>query len=79
MATMLPDEMLDEEPFTGVVVFMPWNEEVNVGRDAFDRLLARYFRCVEQAARTRNDPALAESWWPGFVATVDVLARRAEG
>ena len=56
----------EDEAFTGVKVFAPWDDEVLLGREAFDRLMARFYRCVVESAKHRNDPATREEWWPAF-------------
>lgn len=64
-----------DEPFTGVCVHVPWAKSV-VGRDAFERLMARFYRAMIDVATRARDPVTRSSWWPQFTGDVAVLTER---
>lgn len=67
-----------ERDFAGVIAFVPRDLEVNVSRDAFDRLLRRYFEAIVERVRQTGDPALGEPWWAAFLDDVRGFALRTQ-
>ena len=66
----------EDEDFTGVRVFVPWDEAV-VSRAAFERLMARFYAAIADAATRSGDPAVDEPWWPEITTAARALADRA--
>lgn len=70
------DREPDEDTFEGVRMYA-LDQEMLVSAAAFDRLMLRYFEQMTEIA-TRDNPAVtAEPWWPEYLASVDVVRRRA--
>ncbi len=73
-----PDDALNwgEEPGEGVEVYNPlW--EVTVSVDAFERLMARFFRSLIAGAEAAGDPVVREPWWPELSAIAAKIEQRA--
>lgn len=66
----------EDEDFAGVRVFVPWDEAV-VGREPFERLMARFYAAIVDATTRSEDPAVREPWWPEITAAARTLADRA--
>jgi hypothetical protein len=64
-----------EEPYNGVRVFVP-RDEVVVGTDAFERLMARYYAAILETASIQRLAVRDEPWWPQFTENVSALSAR---
>ena len=64
-----------EEAFTGVRVFVPWDEAV-AGKDAFERLMARFYAAILATVSLQRLPVREEPWWPDFTRHIGVLTQR---
>ncbi len=64
-----------DEPFSGVRVFVPWDEVV-VGTEPFERLMARYYAAILESTRQQRSPVMDEPWWPELEAQVAALLER---
>jgi len=61
--------------YPGVLIHDPL-EQIYAHPPAFERLAARFFQAVIDAATRRRDPMLQQPWWPEFVATVGQIEQR---
>ncbi len=64
-----------EGPYPGVLIHDPL-DQIYAHPLAFERLAARFFRAVIDAATRQHDPMLRQEWWPEFVATVGQIEQR---
>jgi len=69
------DREPDEDTFEGVRMYA-LDQEMFVSSAAFDRLMLRYFEQMTEIATRDNLAVTAESWWPEYLANVDVVRRR---
>jgi hypothetical protein len=72
-----PNDALNwgEEPGDGVEVYNPlW--EVVVSVQAFERLMARFFRALITGAESTADAVTGASWWPDFVTMTERIEER---
>ncbi|HEX4706026.1 MAG TPA: hypothetical protein VH352_28170 [Pseudonocardiaceae bacterium] len=74
-----PTDELDpgEEPFDDVDVYNPLGA-VFVSIPAFERLMARYLRCLATVATATHDAVIDAPWWPDFLGAVDIIEARVE-
>jgi hypothetical protein len=61
-----------EPEFDGVIVENPLGQ-VNLGREAFERLVARFARVVVDGATRDDAPVIREPWWDEAVGCTEGL------
>jgi len=71
----------DGEPFNGVRIgywFRGSFSGIEISREAFDRLMSRYFAVIIPLVEQRYPKIAAESWWAEFLEDVAFIRARAQ-
>lgn len=72
---------LDGEPFDGVRIGYWFKESfsgIEISREAFDRLISRYFVVIIPFVEQRYPKIAAESWWAEFLEDVAFIKARTQ-